>query len=322
MSENDNIGVIANAHLAISDESTEGAYDERCIKLAELHSVAVDFQKTGVPASITRDLRATSKPDFMESNDVGAVRESQKIIGVLYRQVVREAVLPEDTEVIVDPDLLTEFSQELLEDAHENWARYARSVIRLMNKYGIRSEAQLITGTAIDSTRRKLRTKNDETKQRIQNEVDELRHRMREEFEAEFIEMLEDRQMARAPGEAAGGVGAGGAAGAAAGAAAWSASEVASSERFNREYEDDDGVTALEVAMHFPDIRNKVFQKASAWYYAGYTYIRAEREPLLLGLPWVVADVLSRLKQIRVDARAPRRAAAAAPAAAPLRRPS
>ena len=37
--QNDNLGPIANAHLAIADSSEQGAFDQRCIELARLHSM-------------------------------------------------------------------------------------------------------------------------------------------------------------------------------------------------------------------------------------------------------------------------------------------
>ena len=37
----DNLGQIANSHLAISDKSPLGAKDGRCIRLSQLHSSAV-----------------------------------------------------------------------------------------------------------------------------------------------------------------------------------------------------------------------------------------------------------------------------------------
>lgn len=51
---NDNLGMIANAHIAWADQSTEGARSSECIQLAELHSTAVDFCKSGVPAEFPR----------------------------------------------------------------------------------------------------------------------------------------------------------------------------------------------------------------------------------------------------------------------------
>ena len=51
---NDNLGMIANAHLAWADKLEDGAKSPECIKLAELHSTAVDFCKSGVPAEFPR----------------------------------------------------------------------------------------------------------------------------------------------------------------------------------------------------------------------------------------------------------------------------
>lgn len=51
---NDNLGMIANAHLVFADFSEEGARCEECLQLAALHSTAVDFPKSGVPAEIPK----------------------------------------------------------------------------------------------------------------------------------------------------------------------------------------------------------------------------------------------------------------------------
>lgn len=42
--------MIANAHLVFADLSDDGAKCEPCLQLAALHSKAVDFPKSGVPA--------------------------------------------------------------------------------------------------------------------------------------------------------------------------------------------------------------------------------------------------------------------------------
>ena len=45
---NDKLGVISNAHLAQADQSPLGVYDPVCLRLAGLHSKAVDFAKVVV----------------------------------------------------------------------------------------------------------------------------------------------------------------------------------------------------------------------------------------------------------------------------------
>lgn len=55
---NDNLGMIANAHLVWADKSPVGARCKECIQLAALHSTAVDFCKSGVPAEFPRVSKA------------------------------------------------------------------------------------------------------------------------------------------------------------------------------------------------------------------------------------------------------------------------
>ncbi|KAL2016497.1 hypothetical protein VTK56DRAFT_3460 [Thermocarpiscus australiensis] len=54
----DHLGVIATRHMILADQKPFGTLDEDCIKLAELHSSAVDFSKTGRPVEMTQLPRA------------------------------------------------------------------------------------------------------------------------------------------------------------------------------------------------------------------------------------------------------------------------
>lgn len=47
--QQDQLGRIANLHLVMADQKELGTFDEVCVLLAELHSTAVDFSKTGIP---------------------------------------------------------------------------------------------------------------------------------------------------------------------------------------------------------------------------------------------------------------------------------
>ena len=49
--QNDQLGRIANLHLVFADAKDNGTFSEECLKLADLHSTAVDFSKTGVKVS-------------------------------------------------------------------------------------------------------------------------------------------------------------------------------------------------------------------------------------------------------------------------------
>lgn len=50
--ENDQLGRIANLHQTLADQKPHGTSDPDCLLLAELHSKAVDFSKTGIAASV------------------------------------------------------------------------------------------------------------------------------------------------------------------------------------------------------------------------------------------------------------------------------
>lgn len=89
---NDIIGLVSYLHLRISDDSDLGSNDEDCKTLAKLHSVAVDFKKSGVP--VPRDdlpvVHGHCVPDFLaqgEKREGQLVYPSSKALGYLFRAV-------------------------------------------------------------------------------------------------------------------------------------------------------------------------------------------------------------------------------------------
>lgn len=64
--ETDRLGVIATRHLIMADQLTKGSCDPECKLLAQLHSMAVDFSKTGIPVKMEDLPRMTSRyrPDL------------------------------------------------------------------------------------------------------------------------------------------------------------------------------------------------------------------------------------------------------------------
>ena len=64
--ENDQLGRIANLHQQLADIKADGTFDPACLLLAEMHSTAVDFSKTGIPVDMQRLPRSRPiRPDFM-----------------------------------------------------------------------------------------------------------------------------------------------------------------------------------------------------------------------------------------------------------------
>ncbi|KAL8770253.1 MAG: hypothetical protein Q9194_005219 [Teloschistes cf. exilis] len=66
--ETDQLGRIATLHQTLADRSPDGVFNPECILLAEMHSTAVDFSKTGIPVDqvdLTKLPRSPrERPDF------------------------------------------------------------------------------------------------------------------------------------------------------------------------------------------------------------------------------------------------------------------
>lgn len=61
----DILGVIAVRHMILADQQQDGTLNPNCLRLAELHSTAVDFSKTGIPVNMKELPRAHKyRPDL------------------------------------------------------------------------------------------------------------------------------------------------------------------------------------------------------------------------------------------------------------------
>ena len=152
-SVNDSLGIIANAHTVFADKAPDKAMAEPCIKLAELFSIAVDFSKTGVPAVIPRELYVKEYPDFMEKPDKPTY-ESRNVIGKLFREVKKIAPEANSTMVFTremarksyDPDMEVDGFMDYVDDAFYHKSNYDFKLGNLMDYYGIKTEAEILSG--------------------------------------------------------------------------------------------------------------------------------------------------------------------------------
>ncbi|KAJ0719093.1 putative RNA-directed RNA polymerase [Helianthus annuus] len=157
---NDSLGKISNAHTVFADREPTKAMAEPCVELAKLFSIAVDFPKTGVPAVMPSNLRPKEYPDFMEKPDK-TTYESQNVIGKLFREVKHIApqncpVTPFTKEVArqtYDADMEVIGFQDYIDEAFDFKTRYDNKLGSLMDYYGIKTEAELLTGSIMKMSR-------------------------------------------------------------------------------------------------------------------------------------------------------------------------
>jgi hypothetical protein len=129
----DHLGVIATRHMILADQKEDGTLDQDCVRLAELHSSAVDFSKTGLAVELSQLPRSTKwRPDFLapgpsimihdksaiamddhvasqdkdgdDDDDDGPRHRyygSDKILGQLYRAVEEQKIWAEDIRLTV-----------------------------------------------------------------------------------------------------------------------------------------------------------------------------------------------------------------------------
>ena len=150
---NDSLGIIANAHTVFADREHGKAMSHPCIELAKLFSIAVDFPKTGFPAVIPPDLYVKEYPDFMEKPDKSTYI-SKNVIGQLFREV--KDIAPHDSCITsftlqvakksYDPDMEVDGFEDYLEDAFYYKGNYDYKLGNLLDYYGIKTEAEILSG--------------------------------------------------------------------------------------------------------------------------------------------------------------------------------
>ncbi|PKU68673.1 probable RNA-dependent RNA polymerase 2 [Dendrobium catenatum] len=150
---NDNLGAISTAHLVYADSEPLKARSPKCLQLANLHSMAVDFAKTGVPAEMPRILRPKEFPDFMERWD-RSMYTSKGVLGKLYRSATahqnKETSNTFWSEELAaasyDNDLEVEGFEMFLKPAEDYYNQYAEKLSFLMNYFGAVHEDEILTG--------------------------------------------------------------------------------------------------------------------------------------------------------------------------------
>ncbi|PGH12159.1 hypothetical protein AJ79_04453 [Helicocarpus griseus UAMH5409] len=146
--QNDRLPQIAHAHLAFADYLENGVNEEKCIRLAALHSAAVDYNKTGIPVRMTRDLKPKKWPHFMEKKcKKSSEYISRKILGQLYDIAssidthLRTEERPQFDERILNSNI--EVDERLLGIATDLKEQYDADMRRIMAQHEIKTEFEV-----------------------------------------------------------------------------------------------------------------------------------------------------------------------------------
>lgn len=146
--KNDCLPRIAHAHLAWADRLPKGVWEEKCIRLAQLHSDAVDYNKSGAHARMARSLDPKFWPHFMEKRfkRPSSIYKSTKILGQLYDAVVTPDFVPKlekpfDSRILESP--LAPASETYMEYARELKAEFDMNMRQIMAQYEINTEFEV-----------------------------------------------------------------------------------------------------------------------------------------------------------------------------------
>ncbi|XP_050288855.1 RNA-dependent RNA polymerase 2-like isoform X1 [Quercus robur] len=139
---NDTLGAISTAHLVHADREPDNALSKKCLELANLHSMAVNFAKTGAPAEMPRVWKPKEFPDFMERVDK-PMYTSNNVLGKLYRATVESTVqerpnlvqLEKFSKETYDNDLEVDGFEAFLEIAEKHKDQYIEKMTSLMKYY-------------------------------------------------------------------------------------------------------------------------------------------------------------------------------------------
>lgn len=146
---------IANAHMAWADKLEGGVREQRCIELARMHSVAVDYNKTGRPAKMTWNLEPRQWPHFMEREPHKSY-QSKKVLGRLYDAVETIHFVPDQSVVfdsrILESDLVPA-SEKFMNFAKQLKHEYDAAMLRIMTQFEIKTEFEVWSTFVLNHSR-------------------------------------------------------------------------------------------------------------------------------------------------------------------------
>ncbi|DBA00483.1 TPA: hypothetical protein N0F65_002726 [Lagenidium giganteum] len=192
--QNDVLGVVAHAHLAQTDQNS--AFSPACLALAQIHSAAVDFAKTGVPARMKPEFQPKAFPTYMNKPSLPSY-ESTTVLGLIYKLSqelglsVHAKATEEDDEL--DPALLAEGREAYVDDALRVLHQYVHELRVVATRFGVYDEGELVSGFARQfSWRASSRQRGGhDLAEKLRFSVERLRRKYAQVFWREFVDVPE-----------------------------------------------------------------------------------------------------------------------------------
>ncbi|KAK1825842.1 RNA dependent RNA polymerase-domain-containing protein [Podospora conica] len=156
--KNNTLPLIAHAHMGFADLDPRGPKSKKCLELAQKHSMAVDYVKTGVPAPWDKKRDEPPHwPHYMEKRG-GKTRHSASALGKLYDLVKKEAFDElEGYNLPFDKRIMERFSNNLdpslLKRARKIKCQYDTAIRRVMAQHEIGTEFEIWTGFVMSTPR-------------------------------------------------------------------------------------------------------------------------------------------------------------------------
>ncbi|KAG8193801.1 hypothetical protein JTE90_029535 [Oedothorax gibbosus] len=188
--KNDQIGTIANTHLALADQFD--IFHPICIAVAKKFSYAVDYAKTAVKTSmfaLSREERPKQFPDFMEKPHKETYK-SKKALGKMFRvahdyESENEHASIAYHDIEIDEDLKYPGWEKYKEDAIKSRNKYDTLLKTVLRNYGIQHEAEIFSGAF---TKLHCRFRERKDKEEIEKVVVGCIKQLIKSFNAEFHE--------------------------------------------------------------------------------------------------------------------------------------
>jgi hypothetical protein len=290
--------------MAFAD--AEGIESFRCLELAALHSIAVDYAKTGVPAVFPKNLRCNNFPDFMEKPKKMAYI-SEKVLGKIFHRVKqlrnRNNKVTKNLHYqhhsknnnknvkFIDNSLFVHGYQSFVDEARHLMTDYNYSLWQIMNQYDVWNEGELISGFVSDFAARVSKLRGSDFQGRLNIAVNNLRKHFKNEFfdgiYSDFLnndsENLDFNYVQKYM-----------------------------NDNNNNNNNNNNNKNVDELSNKNDSLqKNRVIemeymalQKASAWYYVTYTYYHDDRNlydnlPPLYSFAWIPLECLCQIKMIK-----------------------